>query len=61
MVWPSRANTDEHPGIRGLSAKRGRVGGETGFPVPPLDLEVPPSPRAERVLVSRAADSEKES
>ena len=34
-----------------------RVGGAKGFPDPPLDLEVPPSPRAERVLVSRGADS----
>jgi hypothetical protein len=43
--------------VRGLSAKRGRVGGSAGFPVPPLDLEVPPSPRAERVLVSRGVDA----
>jgi NADH-quinone oxidoreductase subunit H len=58
MVWPAREKADEHPGVRDLNAKRGRVGGELGFPVPPLDLEVPPSPRAERVLVSRAADGE---
>jgi NADH-quinone oxidoreductase subunit H len=31
----------------------GRVGGEQGFPLPPLNLEVPPSPRAKRVIVER--------
>ncbi|GAA2386113.1 NADH-quinone oxidoreductase subunit NuoH [Dactylosporangium salmoneum] len=31
----------------------GRVGGEKGFPLPPLNLEVPPSPRAKRVIVER--------
>jgi NADH-quinone oxidoreductase subunit H len=34
-----------HPG--------GRVGGTKGFPLPPLNLEVPPSPRAKRVIVER--------
>jgi NADH-quinone oxidoreductase subunit H len=34
-----------HPG--------GRVGGDNGFPLPPLNLEVPPSPRAKRVIVER--------
>ncbi|WP_432983710.1 NADH-quinone oxidoreductase subunit NuoH [Dactylosporangium sp. CA-233914] len=34
-----------HPG--------GRVGGANGFPLPPLNLEVPPSPRAKRVIVER--------
>lgn len=34
-----------HPG--------GRVGGSKGFPLPPLNLEVPPSPRAKRVVVER--------
>jgi NADH-quinone oxidoreductase subunit H len=55
MAWPAREKPDEHPGVRGVDAKRGRVGGTNGFPVPPLDLEVPPSPRAERVLVARGA------
>ncbi|GAA4243505.1 NADH-quinone oxidoreductase subunit NuoH [Dactylosporangium darangshiense] len=31
----------------------GRVGGDKGFPLPPLNLEVPPSPRAKRVIVER--------
>jgi NADH-quinone oxidoreductase subunit H len=34
-----------HPG--------GRVGGSKGFPLPPMNLEVPPSPRAKRVVVER--------
>jgi len=34
-----------HPG--------GRVGGDKGFPLPPLNLEVPPSPRTKRVIVER--------
>ncbi|WP_433082163.1 NADH-quinone oxidoreductase subunit NuoH [Dactylosporangium sp. CA-052675] len=34
-----------HPG--------GRVGGANGFPLPPMNLEVPPSPRAKRVIVER--------
>jgi len=31
----------------------GRVGGEDGFPLPPLDLQVPPSPRATRMIARR--------
>jgi NADH-quinone oxidoreductase subunit H len=58
MLWPAREKADEHPGVRDLNAKQGRVGGDVGFPVPPLDLEVPPSPRAERVLVARAAGAD---
>jgi NADH-quinone oxidoreductase subunit H len=57
MVWPAKERAEEHPGIAGVNAK-GRVGGAQGFPVPPLDLEVPPSPRAERVLVSRTASTD---
>jgi NADH-quinone oxidoreductase subunit H len=59
MFWPARKQTDENPGITGVDAK-GRVGGTKGFPVPPLDLEVPPSPRAERVLVGRTSPSDTE-
>jgi NADH-quinone oxidoreductase subunit H len=55
MFWPSRKQAEESPGVAGIDVKKGRVGGTNGFPVPPLDLEVPPSPRAERVLVGRAA------
>jgi NADH-quinone oxidoreductase subunit H len=50
QFWPSRKSAEPevpppHPG--------GRVGGTTGFPLPPMDLEVPPSPRAKRVIVER--------
>jgi len=55
MAWPAKEKPDQHPGVQGVNAKQGRVGGAKGFPVPPLDLEVPPSPRAERVLVARGA------
>ena len=62
MFWPSKKQAAENPGVAGINAKQGRVGGAKGFPVPPLDLEVPPSPRAERVLVGRTStgDSERE-
>ena len=55
MAWPAKEKPDQHPGVQGVNAKQGRVGGAKGFPVPPLDLEVPPSPRAERVPVARGA------
>jgi NADH-quinone oxidoreductase subunit H len=57
MLWPTRDRVVERPGVDGLDPK-GRVGGELGFPVPPLDLEVPPSPRAQRVLVARVAGAD---
>jgi NADH-quinone oxidoreductase subunit H len=52
MLWPVRDRTDQQPGIAGVGPQ-GRVGGTEGFPVPPLSLEVPPSPRAQRVLAER--------
>ncbi|MGE5828890.1 MAG: NADH-quinone oxidoreductase subunit NuoH [Micromonosporaceae bacterium] len=33
--------------------REGRVGGADGFPLPPADLEVPPSPRAKRLTAER--------
>jgi NADH-quinone oxidoreductase subunit H len=33
--------------------REGRVGGSEGFPLPPADLEVPPSPRAQRLTAER--------
>jgi NADH-quinone oxidoreductase subunit H len=60
MFWPARKQAEENPGTVGFDAKQGRVGGQEGFPVPPLDLEVPPSPRAERVLVGRTSTSDTE-
>jgi NADH-quinone oxidoreductase subunit H len=32
----------------------GRIGAADGFPLPPMDLEVPPSPRASRAIAERA-------
>jgi NADH-quinone oxidoreductase subunit H len=51
QFWPSRkrSEAEEAP----PTPPQGRVGGTEGFPLPPLDLEVPPSPRAKRVLVER--------
>jgi NADH-quinone oxidoreductase subunit H len=47
LLWPSRpepgSNAPEPP------PAEGRVGGTEGFPLPPLDLQVPPSPRLERL------------
>jgi NADH-quinone oxidoreductase subunit H len=49
--WPSR----EEPEASIISEvdADGRVGGAEGFPLPPLDLQVPPSPRAKRVTAER--------
>jgi NADH-quinone oxidoreductase subunit H len=52
MVWPVRERGDEDAGVAGIGPE-GRVGGGDGFPVPPLSLEVPVSPRAQRVLAER--------
>jgi NADH-quinone oxidoreductase subunit H len=52
MLWPSRKR--EVPSEEAAPIDPGgRVGGAEGFPLPPLDLEVPPSPRAKRVIVER--------
>jgi NADH-quinone oxidoreductase subunit H len=51
MFWPTRERrASEPPPVD----PGGRVGGEHGFPLPPLDLQVPPSPRAARVKAVRA-------
>jgi NADH-quinone oxidoreductase subunit H len=52
LLWPTRQRPVPQPGLEGVEPA-GRVGGDDGFPVPPLDLQVPPSPRAERVLAER--------
>jgi NADH-quinone oxidoreductase subunit H len=52
QFWPSRnrnAEMEEAP----APDPGGRIGGKEGFPLPPLNLEVPPSPRAKRILVER--------
>jgi NADH-quinone oxidoreductase subunit H len=51
MVWPAREKA-ETP-VTDAVAPGGRVGGTDGFPLPPLDLQVPPSPRTRRVTAER--------
>jgi len=52
QFWPSRRRNAEFEDAPAPDP-RGRVGGAEGFPLPPLNLEVPPSPRAKRILVER--------
>jgi NADH-quinone oxidoreductase subunit H len=52
QFWPSRKRNAEMEEAPPLDPQ-GRVGGKEGFPLPPLNLEVPPSPRAKRILVER--------
>ena len=49
-LWPSR----REPEVAPAAPAEGRVGGSKGFPVPPLDLQVPPSPRLKRIEAERA-------
>jgi NADH-quinone oxidoreductase subunit H len=49
LLWPARRNEKARPLTEQLAA---RPGGS--FPVPPIDLVVPPSPRARRVVAERA-------
>ncbi|MGC9668228.1 NADH-quinone oxidoreductase subunit NuoH [Planosporangium sp. 12N6] len=52
VLWPAKEKPQTTPGIEGVDPA-GRVGGANGFPLPPLDLEVPPSPRAPRLTADR--------
>jgi NADH-quinone oxidoreductase subunit H len=52
VLWPTKEKPKVATGIDGVDPA-GRVGGSEGFPLPPLDLEVPPSPRAPRLTVDR--------
>jgi NADH-quinone oxidoreductase subunit H len=52
VFWPPSPPPDTEVGIDGLHPD-GRIGGEDGFPVPPLDLEVPPSPTVPRLTAER--------
>jgi NADH-quinone oxidoreductase subunit H len=52
VLWPPREKPETATGIEGIDPE-GRVGGADGFPVPPLDLEVPPSPATKRLTVDR--------
>jgi NADH-quinone oxidoreductase subunit H len=53
VLWPAKEKPETQVGIEGVDPA-GRVGGAAGFPLPPLDLEVPPSPRVPRLTVDRA-------
>jgi NADH-quinone oxidoreductase subunit H len=52
VFWPTREKAARLVGTEGLDPA-GRIGGADGFPVPPLDLQVPPSPRATRLTAQR--------
>jgi NADH-quinone oxidoreductase subunit H len=47
--WPSRAQPDQAT----PTPSEGRVGGVDGYPLPPMDLQVPPSPRLKRIEAER--------
>ncbi|HEX6501578.1 MAG TPA: NADH-quinone oxidoreductase subunit NuoH [Micromonosporaceae bacterium] len=49
LLWPARK---KEPVLEPAPAE-GRVGGAEGFPLPPLDLQVPPSPRLKRIAAER--------
>jgi NADH-quinone oxidoreductase subunit H len=50
MFWPQRRASE--PAGAQVGAE-GRVGGADGFPLPPMDLQVPVSPRAKRLTAER--------
>ncbi len=52
MLWPAKEKPEVSPGVEGIDPG-GRVGGADGFPLPPLDLEVPPSPVTKRLTADR--------
>jgi NADH-quinone oxidoreductase subunit H len=53
VFWPTPLPPE--PDLDAAEVDReGRIGGTEGFPLPPLNLEVPPSPRAQRVTVERS-------
>jgi NADH-quinone oxidoreductase subunit H len=63
VFWPVRVPAPAEPDP--LDAAGGRVGGADGFPLPPMDLVVPPSPHAKRLTAERepvsvAADAAEE-
>jgi len=48
LLWPAR------PKDKALTAEQQMAQRPTGsFPVPPIDLQVPPSPRARRLVAER--------
>jgi NADH-quinone oxidoreductase subunit H len=55
LLWPSKKEVSRRPLAQQVAA---RPAGS--FPVPPIDLQVPPSPRAKRVVAERRAANEAE-
>ena len=47
--WPSRSQPEK----AAPTPSEGRVGGVDGYPLPPMDLQVPPSPRLKRIEAER--------
>jgi NADH-quinone oxidoreductase subunit H len=52
IIWPAKEKPATTPGVEGVDPA-GRIGGERGFPLPPLDLQVPPSPSVKRLTAER--------
>ena len=50
FLWPEKRRTEQPVSV---IPPGGRIGGADGFPMPPLDLQVPPSPRARRIPAER--------
>ena len=53
MLWPTEDKPDTAKELAETVGVGGRVGGTEGFPLPPLNLEVPPSPSAKRLTADR--------
>ncbi|HEU4426096.1 MAG TPA: NADH-quinone oxidoreductase subunit NuoH [Pilimelia sp.] len=53
LIWPSRASQEEPPHVRAGERGDGRATPPGSFPLPPMDLQVPPSPRARRAVAER--------
>lgn len=53
LLWPSK-KSDRHRTVAEQVASRPKG----SFPVPPIDLQVPPSPRAKRIVAERLAANE---
>jgi len=52
VLWPAKEKPEMTTGTEGVDPA-GRVGGADGFPLPPLDLQVPPSPSTKRLTAER--------
>jgi NADH-quinone oxidoreductase subunit H len=52
FLWPTKPKREVAVGVEDVEPG-GRVGGAEGFPLPPLDLELPPSPATRRITAER--------